>query len=95
MRRRARFADGEERDVLPELLDLNQQSFRHAVWLERRREFVWEGQRWFDLVRQERLEERVEQAKPGVDVDPDKHRLFAIPQREIDINPMLTQNPGY
>ncbi len=95
VRRRARFADGEERSILPDLTGLDRQSFREAVWLERRREFVWEGQRWFDLTRQKRLKARVEAAKPGVTVDESKHMLFPIPQRERNINPNLEQNPGY
>ncbi|NND35243.1 MAG: RagB/SusD family nutrient uptake outer membrane protein [Saprospiraceae bacterium] len=95
VRRRARFAEGVERQVLPELSDLNMQAFREAVWLERRRELVWEGHRWFELVRQNRLKSRVEAAKPGVTVDESKYVLFGIPQRERDINPNLSQNPGY
>lgn len=95
VRRRARFADGSERNILPDLTALSQSEFREAVWLERRREFVWEGQRWFDLVRQERLKSQVEAAKPGVTVETSKHVLFPIPQRERNINPNLEQNPGY
>lgn len=95
VRRRARYADGTERNILPDLTGLNQQEFREAVWLERRKEFVWEGQRWFDLVRQGRLKQATEIAKPDVTVDESKHILFPIPQREIIINPNLTQNPGY
>src|SRR3989454_9637269 len=30
---------------------LSSAAFRDSVWLERRREFVFEGQRWFDLSR--------------------------------------------
>lgn len=95
VRRRARFANGDERSILNDLAGLNQQDFRKAVWLERRRELVWEGHRWYDLVRQNQLKERVEIAKPGVAVDENKHVLFPIPQREININPNLSQNPGY
>lgn len=95
VRRRARFADGEERDVLPDLEGLNQSQFREAVWRERRHEFVWEGHRWFDLVRQNRLKEATEAAKGDVQVELPKHNLFPIPQRERNINPNLTQNPGY
>jgi len=95
VRRRARFADGVVRNTLPDLEGMTKQSFREAVWLERRFEFVWEGQRWFDLVRQERLKSRVEDAKEEVTVDIPKHNLFPIPQRERNINPNLTQNPGY
>ncbi len=95
VRRRARFAEDEERPTLPDLSNQNQADFRAAVLLERRREFVWEGQRWFDLVRTGSLKEKVEAAKPGVTVDENKHKLFPIPQREIDLNSSLVQNPGY
>ena len=95
VRERARFADGEIRPVLPDLEGLSQVQFGEAVWLERRFEFVWEGQRWFDLVRQGRLKEVVEGAKGDVTVEIPKHNLFPIPQRERNINPNLTQNPGY
>ena len=95
VRRRARFAAGEERNVLPDLSGLNQAEFQREVWLERRKEFVWEGQRWFDLVRQNRLKSQVEIAKPDITVDENKYVLFGIPQRERDINPNLTQNSGY
>ena len=60
---------------------------------ERRLEFVAEGQRWFDLVRTNTLETLVPIAKP-ITPQP-KHYLFPIPQREIDLNPNLVQNPGY
>src|SRR5207247_4346954 len=35
-------------DTVP---DLSTAAFRDSVWLERRREFLFEGQRWFDLSR--------------------------------------------
>ena len=95
VRRRARLADGQERPILNDLTGLTQVEFREAVWLERRREFVWEGQRWYDLVRQSQLKSKVEKVKPNVSVDESKHTLFPIPQREININPGLKQNPGY
>jgi len=40
------------------------------------------------------LEELVPEAKPGI-TPQDKHYLFPIPQREVDLNPNLVQNPGY
>ena len=95
IRRRARNAGGEDRPILNDLAELSKEDFREAVWLERRREFVWEGHRWFDLVRQNQLKQKVENAKSGVTVDLSKHILFPIPQREININPSLNQNPGY
>jgi hypothetical protein len=72
---------------------MSKEDFRNRIWEERRFEFFAEGQRWFDLVRTDRLVS-VLKAKGKANVA-DKHTLYPIPQREIDINPKLTQNPGY
>jgi len=64
-----------------------------AILLERRKEFACEGQRWFDLVRVNKLAEKVTEAKnitPAADFN-----LFPIPLRERDLNTNLPQNPGY
>ena len=58
---------------------------------ERRREFVFEGQRWFDLVRYGLLTPAIV-AKTG---NTPKADVFPVPQSERDLNPQLTQNPGY
>lgn len=79
---------------LADLTGLGQDALRDAILDERRFEFAAEGHRWFDLVRTNRLEQVVEAAKPGVNVEP-KHYLFPIPQRELDLNPNLKQNNGY
>lgn len=71
----------------------NAVDFREAVLLERRKEFVAEGHRWFDLVRTGELEEKVMAAK-SVSVAP-THYLFPIPQRERQVNANLPQNTGY
>ena len=76
-------------------ISLNKEAFREAILLERAKEFVFEGHRWFDLVRTGKLEEKVLLAKPDVIVDMGRHILFPIPQREINVNPNLVQNPGY
>lgn len=94
VRARARFADGVERDVLPDLTAMGYEAFKEAILEERRLELSWEGHRWFDLVRFGKLEEKVIAAKPNVIVAP-RNTLLPIPQRERDINPNLTQNPGY
>ena len=95
VRRRARFDGTEERNVLPDLNGLSQSEFRDAVLRERRREFVAEGHRWYDLVRMGKLLELVPQAKPGV-TPQIYNALFPIPQEEIDLNPnLLPQNTGY
>lgn len=95
VRRRARFDGTQEQDVLPDLNNLNYEQFRDAILEERRKEFVAEGHRWLDLARFEKLTELVPLAKPGVQPQP-FHRLFPIPQDEIDLNQnLLPQNPGY
>lgn len=75
---------------------LNQDDFREAVFLERRKEFIQEGNRWFDLARRggTYLYDALKKfpAKTGAAV---KDTLYPIPQSEIDINPLLTQNPGW
>ncbi len=79
-----------------ELTDVNindTEAFKDAILQERRKEFVAEGHRWFDLVRLDALVEQVEEAK-DVSIN-DNYALFPIPQRERDNNPNLPQNPGY
>jgi RNA polymerase sigma factor (sigma-70 family) len=76
---------------------LNYQSFKNAVWLERRLEFVFEEQRRFDLVRTGRLLDAVKAENSfsrNAAIQP-FHVYLPIPQLQIDVNPSLTQNPGY
>jgi hypothetical protein len=75
------------------LTGLSQGQFRDSVYQERRLEFVYEHQRWFDLVRTGTLIQRL-QAVGKTNVE-QKHYLYPIPQREIDLNPKLIQNPGW
>jgi len=82
-------------DVLPDIQGLGQAEFRTAVLNERRWEFVNEGQRWFDLVRTGNLIEFVKRAK-GDNANPQFFNyVLPVPQRELDINKNLTQNPEY
>jgi hypothetical protein len=84
-----------ERAKVPDITPgLSQSAFRDAVYQERRFEFVQEGQRWFDLVRTGRLVAAVKTVKAKSAVS-DKDNLFPIPQAEIDVNPKVTQNPGW
>ena len=75
---------------------LNQNDFRDSVFSERRKEFIQEGNRWFDLSRRggSYLYDALKKfpAKTGAAL---KDTLFPIPQSERDINPLLTQNPGW
>lgn len=90
VRKRARLADTPAR---------TQATLRTAIWQERRSELVNESNRYSDLVRTGRLVERVKAAKttgvPRVANPKEANYLMPIPQREIDANPKLTQNPGY
>ena len=62
--------------------------------LERRREFMFESKRWFDILRKG-PEAAVELMRlHGRTLDETK-LLFPIPASELEINPNLTQNPGY
>ncbi|MBO9701305.1 MAG: RagB/SusD family nutrient uptake outer membrane protein [Sporocytophaga sp.] len=85
---------------LPNLTEgLGQHQFRDSLYLERRLEFVFEYQRWFDLIRERDafgngiLESSLH--KVGKTNASAKHYLFPIPQQEIDLNPNLEQNPGW
>lgn len=87
--------------------NLSQNDFRTAVSQERRLELALEGHRWFDLVRTGRF---IDQMKKHATIEAglaestktqigqnvkDYMVLMPIPQREIDLNGQLTQNPGY
>ena len=62
------------------------------VFEERRLEFAFENQRWFDLLRQGRVKETM--LLHGKQMQ-DFHKLFPIPSQELAINTNLIQNPGY
>lgn len=73
----------------------DQDAFRRAVCLERQKEFPYEGQRWFDLVRMGYAAEAV--AAEGHTIQ-SYQLLFPIPNTEMErINDtsLLWQNPGY
>lgn len=83
----------------------NKHAMRMAIERERRLEFAYENQRWFDLIRTGRVLEVINTHYMNEDyyaeltgVGPLKENniLLPIPQKEIDINPaVITQNPGY
>ena len=86
---------------------LSKDNFRARILDERRLEFPIEGHRWFDLVRMGVFIERMkahsayeagvaENNKTDIARNIRDHMtLMPIPQREIDLNPELTQNPGW
>lgn len=68
---------------------------------ERHVEFAWEGTRYFDLIRWGDAADVISNVTLfGESLDArqfaaPKNDLWPIPQKEIDLNPNLTQNPGY
>jgi hypothetical protein len=75
---------------------LSQTDFRDSVFLERRKEFIQEGHRWFDLVRRGGtvLVDALHKI-PAKSAASSTNTLFPIPLVEIQQNPKLKQNPGY
>ena len=72
-----------------------QEKFRKGILVERQREFPYEGQRWFDLVRMGFAKSVM--AENGVEIK-DYQLLFPIPLQEIEKvgdKSILWQNPGY
>jgi len=67
---------------------------------ERRLELAFEGHRWFDLIRTGKALDVMNSQKDGqgnplnYDVQP-YQLIYPVPQEQIDLNPFLTQNPGY
>ena len=75
---------------------LTKDQFRNEVIHERRVELGFEGQRWFDLVTMGIANQKINAINElGRKFVPNKQELFPIPQSEINLNPNLTQNPGY
>lgn len=86
---------------------LSKEQFRTAILDERRLEFPIEGHRWFDLVRTGTFIQRMkdhsayesgvaESNKTDIAANLKEYMvLMPIPQRERDLNPELTQNPGW
>lgn len=80
---------------------------RELIYEERHKELAMEGHRWFDLVRTGRFIQRMKEHaayEAGIAESnkveiaqniKDYMVLMPIPQREIDLNPELTQNNGY
>jgi len=94
-----------QRVKLPKLsnaVKANKESLLTAYLNERRLELAFEGQRWFDLVRLDKVESVMNAVfakdsgrKPQVyQFDKNSYRL-PIPQAIIDDNPKIIQNPGY
>ena len=87
---------------LPSSATSSKEAILNAYLKERRLELAMEGQRWFDLVRLDKVEEVMnavyakDEGRPAQVYPFDKlSYILPIPQDVIDQNPNLVQNPGY
>ncbi|RKR80316.1 putative outer membrane starch-binding protein [Mucilaginibacter gracilis] len=90
------------RATLTPKLGLSQEDARTAIRNERRVELCFEAERWFDLVRwgtyvqvMTAFKANNRSANGTIGNVVSTLNLFPIPLREIQLNPNLTQNPGY
>jgi starch-binding outer membrane protein, SusD/RagB family len=82
---------------------LGSAAFFDTLQVERRKEFIYEGSRWFDLSRWGLLDSAITVKTGQINTlypnETTPHgtvsNLFPIPLTEIQVNPKLTQNPGY
>jgi len=82
-------------DPSVDLVGLTADQLRQAIREERKKEFVQEGQRWYDLVRWGTLVTEVKKVTAKNSVS-ERNNLYPIPQSERNIDPVgLPQNPGY
>ncbi len=77
---------------------LSATEFQDEILLERAKEFVMEGKRWYDLLRTGKTLEVIRAAGPKKAAIEEKHLKWPIPSEEIDNNEAMTQadqNPGW
>ncbi len=99
VRERAR---GGNSKVLPDITETDKMQLRHIIWHERRVELAMEGKRFFNIIRENKVEPgRAEQLLDTVTSGPtkfdiNKHATFPVPQQQIDISGgVLKQDPGW
>lgn len=95
-------------EILPDIITTSKEELRKIIWHERRVEFAFEGERFYDLARQSRVEpnrigntmrafaEKWHNDK-GANFTDGKNELLPIPSNEIDLvgSDLLPQNPNY
>jgi len=85
---------------LPATTAANQGDMTLAIEKERRLELAFEGHRWFDLLRTGRAIPVMNAQKDGsgnpLNYNVQQYQLvWPIPQTQLDLNPLLKQNPNY
>lgn len=89
---RERARQGNPSNILPDVT-ASGDALLDAIWHERRVELCMEHQRFYDLLRQDRVGEVMRAF--GVNFVDGKHEVLPIPSTELDLNPNLVQNPNY
>jgi len=77
---------------------LSASEFQDEVLLERAKEFIMEGKRWYDLLRTGKTIEVISASGEGKSAIEEKHLKWPIPAEEIDNNELMSQadqNPGW
>lgn len=85
---------------LPPVSGNSQADMEDKILNERRLELAFEGKRWFDLVRTGKAVSTMNAQKDGTGSNlnynvQDFRLVYPIPQTQLDLNPLLTQNAGY
>jgi starch-binding outer membrane protein, SusD/RagB family len=91
------------RAQMPPIGTLSQADFEKEVWTQRYLELCYENKMWFDMVRTRKVrnditknfDDFVGHKTVWGKTFTEKQLLFAIPQREINNNTNLPQNPGF
>jgi hypothetical protein len=91
------------RAKLAPLSGLSKDAFREAVWRERYHELAYEDKAYFDIQRTHKVYNVKNNTFGDATSTPNEqgvtmkqqYYLWAIPQREINTNTKLTQNPGW
>lgn len=89
VRARARAQAIDPSTSLPQITTTDPIALMDAIRHERRVELGFEMHRFFDLVRWGIAKDVLTGFVEG------KNEVFPLPQTELDLNPMLSQNPGY
>jgi hypothetical protein len=94
-------ANSEIANLLPDVTTNDQQLLRNAIRHERRIELAMENKRFYDIIRWGEPETHFQRfagkwkTGKGAQFRKNINEVFPIPQDELDLNPRMTQNPGY
>ena len=91
------------RAQLPAISAMSQDDFEKEVWTQRYLELCYEGKMWFDMLRTRKVrnditknfDDFIGHTTVWGKTFTESQLLFPIPQREIDNNTSLVQNPGF